>query len=105
MMLISGKTPLHTVPALSLRLRTDYACSRATSGVIIWKVHFMHPPRPHAFALREKKVGPSLRLGLIARVRREIEMGVYDTPEKLEIALGRLFEGVAERSEPERPQW
>lgn len=103
MMLIGGKTPLDSLAALSLGLRTDYACSRATSGVIIWKVHFMHPPRPHAFALREKKAGPSLRLGLIARVRREIEMGIYDTPEKLEIALGRLFESVAARSEPDRP--
>ncbi len=33
-----------------------------------------------------------LRLGLIARVRQEIAAGTYDTPEKLEVALGRLLE-------------
>lgn len=33
-----------------------------------------------------------LRLGLIARVRQEIAAGTYDTPEKLEAALGRLLE-------------
>ena len=33
-----------------------------------------------------------MRLDLIARVRREIAAGTYDTPEKMEVALDRLFE-------------
>jgi hypothetical protein len=42
--------------------------------------------------LLEPRGEGGLRLGLIARVREEIAAGTYDTPEKLEIALGRLLE-------------
>jgi hypothetical protein len=35
---------------------------------------------------------PSIRYDLVARVRREIEAGTYDTPEKLDTALSRLLE-------------
>jgi negative regulator of flagellin synthesis FlgM len=35
---------------------------------------------------------PEIRVELVARVRREIAEGRYDTPEKLEIALERLLE-------------
>ena len=35
---------------------------------------------------------PSVRYELVARVRREIAAGTYDTPEKLEIALSRMME-------------
>jgi hypothetical protein len=33
----------------------------------------------------------TFRADLVARIRREIAEGTYDTPEKLEIALGRLL--------------
>jgi hypothetical protein len=33
-----------------------------------------------------------IRQGLVFRIRREIAAGSYDTPEKLEYALGRLLE-------------
>jgi hypothetical protein len=33
-----------------------------------------------------------VRTDLVVRVRREIQEGVYDTPEKLEIALDRMFD-------------
>jgi hypothetical protein len=33
----------------------------------------------------------SVRTELIARIRREIAEGTYETPEKLQIALERLF--------------
>src|SRR5262249_50690140 len=36
-----------------------------------------------------------VRHDLVARVRREIEAGTYDTPERLEAALRRLFECLA----------
>jgi hypothetical protein len=32
-----------------------------------------------------------IRWDLVERVRREIEAGAYDTPEKMEIAMARLF--------------
>ncbi len=32
-----------------------------------------------------------IRVGLVARVRKEIADGTYDTPEKLEAALDRLI--------------
>ena len=35
---------------------------------------------------------PTIRHELVARVRREIEAGTYDTPEKLDTALARLLE-------------
>lgn len=35
---------------------------------------------------------PEVRQGLVDRVRREIESGVYDTPEKLDAALDRLID-------------
>jgi hypothetical protein len=35
-----------------------------------------------------------IRHDLVERVRREIAAGTYDTDEKLEIALLRLFEGL-----------
>jgi hypothetical protein len=34
---------------------------------------------------------PGIRADLVARVRREIAEGTYDTQEKFEIALERLF--------------
>ncbi len=36
--------------------------------------------------------GPTMRLELIERVKREIAAGVYDTPEKWDKALDRLLE-------------
>ena len=35
---------------------------------------------------------PAIRYDLVARVRREIEAGTYETTEKLEAALSRLLE-------------
>ena len=35
---------------------------------------------------------PSIRYDLVARVRREIEAGTYETEEKLQAALSRLLE-------------
>jgi hypothetical protein len=35
---------------------------------------------------------PSIRHDLVARVRREIEAGTYETAEKLQAALSRLLE-------------
>jgi hypothetical protein len=35
-----------------------------------------------------------VRRPLVERVRREIAAGTYDTPEKLEAALGRLLRGL-----------
>jgi hypothetical protein len=35
---------------------------------------------------------PAIRADLVRRVRREIAAGTYDTPEKWEAALERLFE-------------
>ena len=37
------------------------------------------------------KADPEIRHDLVARVRREIAAGEYDTPEKMEIALDRLL--------------
>jgi len=38
---------------------------------------------------------PSIRYDLVARVRRDIEAGIYDTPEKMDTALSRLVERLA----------
>jgi len=34
---------------------------------------------------------PGIRHDLVARVRREIAAGTYDTPEKLDLALARML--------------
>jgi hypothetical protein len=34
----------------------------------------------------------TIRFELVARVRREIAAGVYDTPEKMDLALSRMLE-------------
>jgi hypothetical protein len=36
--------------------------------------------------------GEEIRSDLVERVRREIAAGTYETPEKWDIALGRLLE-------------
>lgn len=38
--------------------------------------------------------GEGMRLDLIERVRREIAEGVYDTPEKWQLALDRLLDNL-----------
>jgi hypothetical protein len=39
-----------------------------------------------------------IRADLVERVRREIETGTYDTPEKWDAALDRLLERLQEES-------
>lgn len=41
-----------------------------------------------------RAAGGSIRVELIERVRREIEAGTYETPEKWEAALDRLLENL-----------
>ncbi len=41
-----------------------------------------------------------IRTELVARVRQEIQIGVYETAEKLEIALERLLAELAIRNDP-----
>ena len=38
---------------------------------------------------------PDIRADRVAQVRAEIEAGVYETAEKLEIAVGRLFDEIS----------
>jgi len=40
----------------------------------------------------QRNSNPGMRLDLITRVRREIEAGTYETPEKWDAALDRLAE-------------
>ena len=47
---------------------------------------------------RSRKNDPELfRAELVARVRAEIALGTYETPEKLELALTRLLDEVTTR--------
>lgn len=39
-----------------------------------------------------------IRWSLVSRVRREIEQGGYDTPEKLDAALDAMYDSLAESS-------
>lgn len=41
---------------------------------------------------------PRLRWDLVVRIRREIEAGTYETPEKWELALSRLQEDLEQES-------
>ncbi len=42
--------------------------------------------------LQRLKELPSVREDLVARMRREIRFGTYETPERIDIAAERLFE-------------
>jgi hypothetical protein len=52
---------------------------------------------------------PEIRVELVTRVRREIRHGIYESPEKLQIALERLFAQndlhLEEDSPPSSCQW
>lgn len=48
---------------------------------------------------RNDPANEPIRTDLVARIRREIQQGRYDTPEKLEIALLRLLSEVEESEE------
>ncbi|MCS6977683.1 MAG: hypothetical protein NZM31_11850 [Gemmatales bacterium] len=52
---------------------------------------------------RHGNTNDPIRSDLVARIRREIQEGRYDTPEKLEIALLRLLADVSDGDEPELP--
>jgi hypothetical protein len=54
----------------------------------------MTPELPPASEQRTDKIAPEqpFRSELVERVRREIAEGTYETPEKWDIALQRLFE-------------
>lgn len=45
-----------------------------------------------ASATAPATVGGDMRLDKIADIRRQIASGSYDTPEKMDIALGRMFD-------------
>ena len=42
--------------------------------------------------VRKAKALPAVREDLVERVRRQIQAGTYETPEKLEIAIERMLE-------------
>jgi hypothetical protein len=42
-------------------------------------------------AVKARAADPTIRHDLVARVRREIAAGIYETPEKLDAALARLL--------------
>ena len=37
---------------------------------------------------------PDVRMDLVMRVRSEIARGMYETPEKLDVAVGRMFDEI-----------
>jgi hypothetical protein len=49
-----------------------------------------HPDEAPMFTLPRDAAEPRLRWDLVVRVRREIEAGTYETPEKWALALARL---------------
>jgi hypothetical protein len=72
---------LRLLPAGSFR--SVYTSQKTHLPISILDLHPMPtPPRDSAV--------PRLRWDLVVRVRREIEAGTYETPEKWAIALARL---------------
>jgi hypothetical protein len=49
-------------------------------------------PKSRQFRGSRKVRTGEIRRDLVARVRREIAAGTYDTPDKMEVALHRLLE-------------
>lgn len=54
-----------------------------------WNQVPIAPPPP---SRKPRRADAPIRAELVARVRREIAEGTYDTPEKWESALDRLFD-------------
>ena len=52
------------------------------------------PETPSSPDLPADRPTRGVRLDLVARVRKEIAAGTYDTPEKWEAALDRLFQSL-----------
>jgi negative regulator of flagellin synthesis FlgM len=50
---------------------------------------------PAAEAALEATAGTDIRYDLVTRIRAEIAAGIYETPEKLESAVDRLFDDLA----------
>jgi hypothetical protein len=68
-----------------------------------WWAEAIPPARPRAPEMsgerpKTKSAGEAIRMDLVARVRREIAAGTYDTPEKWAAALERLLDRI-ERDE------
>lgn len=61
-------------------------------GTGLWEVHIM------VVQLENACPDPEIRAELVARIRRAIQQGTYETPEKLEIAFQRLLEELTEDS-------
>jgi len=61
-----------------------------------WKYPAPEPIASDAPRLRASATA-EIRADLVARVRREIAEGRYDTPDKWEVALGRLLARVEQR--------
>ncbi len=65
-----------------------------------WQTFDMQQPRNFQHVNRRCSVRPpeekQVRADLVARVRKEIAEGTYETSEKLEKALERLFENLQE---------
>lgn len=55
----------------------------------------LHAGRPAAQPPEERAEEADIRHELVARVRREIKEGTYDTPEKLALALDRMLDDVS----------
>lgn len=80
---------------------TDFLSSHSRYEVYTtWKrhpsIHFFD--NPLMFTSPRDAAVPRLRWDLVVRVRREIEAGTYDTPDKWAIALARLQEDLEQES-------
>ena len=70
-----------------------------TPGGADWLASPKLPPTTSARMLGTEtppRTNPAIRKDLVARVRKEIEAGTYDTEEKWEAALDRLLERMSE---------
>ena len=90
---------LSKFPGLHSRARRSRRRARPPKTLLPWYASLKVTPM--IMPKNRKLPDPAIRAGLVARVRREIEEGTYDTPEKLEIALQRMFECIAEDSDRE----
>jgi len=54
------------------------------------------PPKTSNRRTKKTRVSAGIRVELVARVRREIAAGTYDTPEKWEETLDRLLDHLSD---------
>ena len=90
---INGTTHIHGSHAIRGPHRTAAPATPNTAQPLVGNDRI--DLSPEARALGQIGDLPEIRADRVANIRQQIEAGVYETSDKLDIAVGRLFDELA----------